>query len=71
MDIREAAAIDAAVAATLAAFGRLDILVNNAGVNTFRDRVDIDAFPVEEWHRVVGIDLDGLFLVSKARRRGR
>jgi NAD(P)-dependent dehydrogenase (short-subunit alcohol dehydrogenase family) len=66
VDIRDEAAVDAAVARTLEAFGRLDILVNNAGVNTFRDRVDIDAFPVEEWRRVVSIDLDGLFLVSKA-----
>jgi NAD(P)-dependent dehydrogenase (short-subunit alcohol dehydrogenase family) len=66
VDIRDEAAVEAAVAATLGAFGRLDILVNNAGVNTFKDRVDIDAFPVEEWHRVVSIDLDGLFLVSKA-----
>jgi NAD(P)-dependent dehydrogenase (short-subunit alcohol dehydrogenase family) len=66
VDIRDEAAVEAAVAATLGAFGRLDILVNNAGVNTFKDRVDIDAFPVEEWHRVVSIDLDGLFLVSRA-----
>ena len=66
VDIRDGAAVEAGVARTLGVFGRLDILVNNAGVNTFRDRVDIDAFPVDEWHRVVGIDLDGLFLVSKA-----
>ncbi|MCB1489856.1 MAG: SDR family oxidoreductase [Bauldia sp.] len=66
VDIRDQAAIDAAIAATLDAFGRLDILVNNAGVNTFKDRVDIDAFPVEEWHRIIGIDLDGLYLMSKA-----
>jgi NAD(P)-dependent dehydrogenase (short-subunit alcohol dehydrogenase family) len=66
VDIRDEAAVDAAVARTLEAFGRLDILVNNAGVNTFRDRVDIDAFPADEWRRVVSIDLDGLFLVSKA-----
>jgi NAD(P)-dependent dehydrogenase (short-subunit alcohol dehydrogenase family) len=66
VDIRDEAAVEQAVAATLAAFGRLDILVNNAGVNTFKDRVDIDAFPVEEWHRIVGIDLDGLYLMSRA-----
>ena len=69
VDIRDADAVEAAVEATLKSFGRLDILVNNAGVNTFRDRVDIDAFPVEEWHRIVSIDLDGLFLVSKAAAR--
>ncbi len=65
-DIRDAAAVDAAVEAIMARYGRIDILVNNAGVNTFRDRVEIDRFPVDEWHRIVGIDLDGTFLVSRA-----
>ena len=65
VDIREQAAIERGVEQTLAAFGRLDILVNNAGVNTLAHRVDIDAFPVEEWHRIVGIDLDGTYLVSR------
>ena len=66
VDIRDEAAVEQTVAATLETFGRLDILVNNAGVNTFKDRVDIDAFPADEWHRIVGIDLDGLYLMSRA-----
>jgi NAD(P)-dependent dehydrogenase (short-subunit alcohol dehydrogenase family) len=66
MDVRRAADAERAVEATLARFGRIDVLVNNAGVNTFRDRVDIDAFSEEEWHRIVGIDLDGLYVVSRA-----
>ena len=65
VDIRDAGAIDDAVKAVEDRFGGLDILVNNAGVNTFANRVDIDAFPVEEWHRIIGVDLDGLFLVSR------
>ena len=69
VDIRDTDAIDRAVQATTDAFGRLDILVNNAGVNTLAHRVDIDAFPVEEWRRIVGIDLDGTFLVSRAAVR--
>jgi NAD(P)-dependent dehydrogenase (short-subunit alcohol dehydrogenase family) len=66
VDIRDEAAIDRAVAATVEKFGKLDILVNNAGVNTFAHRVEIDRFPVEEWHRIVSIDLDGLFLVTRS-----
>ena len=35
-------------------------------MNTIAHRVDIDAFPVEEWDRIVGVDLNGVFLVSRA-----
>ena len=66
VDIRDVAQVEAAIGATLDAFGRIDILVNNAGVNTFKKRVDIDEFDKDEWHRVIGIDLDGLFVVSRA-----
>lgn len=65
VDIRDPATIDAAIEATLERYGRLDILINNAGVNTLAHRVNIDSFPVEEWDRITGIDLDGLFLMSR------
>ena len=47
-------------------FGRLDILVNNAGVNTLEHRVPIDQFPLDEWERIVRVDMTGLYLVSRA-----
>src|SRR5439155_16917380 len=65
LDIREEAQIAQGLDETLAAFGRIDIVINNAGVNTLALRVDIDSFPAEEWHRIVGIDLDGTCLVSR------
>lgn len=66
MDVRDTPAIERAVGQTIGDFGRMDILVNNAGVNTLSHRVDIDSFPVEEWDRIVGVDLNGVFLVSRA-----
>src|SRR6202011_5472583 len=69
MDICDQAAINRGLEQALGAFGRVDILVNNAGVNTLAHRVDIDAFPVEEWRRIVGVDLDGTYLVSRAVAR--
>lgn len=66
MDIRDESAADRGVAAGIEAFGAIDILVNNAGVNTLAHRVDIDQFPYDEWRRIVGIDLDGTYLVSRA-----
>ena len=64
--IRDPASVEAAVERTMERYQRLDILVNNAGVNTFANRVTIDAFPPEEWRRVTAIDLEGLFLMSRA-----
>jgi NAD(P)-dependent dehydrogenase (short-subunit alcohol dehydrogenase family) len=69
MDVREESEINAVIAATLARHGRLDILVNNAGVNTRDHRVTIEAFPRAEWNRIVGVDLDGVYLVSRAAIR--
>lgn len=66
VDISSPEGTEAAVAATVDRLGGLDILVNNAGVNTIAHRVNIDSFPLEEWHRIVAIDLDGLFLMSRA-----
>src|SRR4051794_12851459 len=65
LDIRSEKEVASGLDATLRAFGRIDILVNNAGVNTLAHRVEIDEFPTEEWRRIVSIDLDGTFLVSR------
>jgi 3-oxoacyl-[acyl-carrier protein] reductase len=69
MDISNQTHVDSAMAEVLKQFGRIDILVNNAGVNTAKHRVNIDQFPLEEWERIVKIDLTGTYLVSKATAR--
>lgn len=48
-------------------WGALDILVNNAGVSGNRAALDIDD---EEWRRVMGVNLDGVFYCSRAAGRG-
>ena len=62
VDVRDEASIERAVAAALARFGRIDLLVNAAGVSGFGA---VDELAVEEWDRVVGINLRGTYLVSK------
>jgi 3-oxoacyl-[acyl-carrier protein] reductase len=69
VDISNEQSVESAMAKVLKQFGRLDILVNNAGVNTAKHRVNIDQFPLEEWERIVKIDLTGTFLVSRAAVR--
>lgn len=50
--------------ATVANFGGIDILVNNAGVSARPGRVGETT--VEDWDRVMGVDLRGVFLCAKA-----
>jgi NAD(P)-dependent dehydrogenase (short-subunit alcohol dehydrogenase family) len=69
LDIRDAQSVDGAIARVSERYGRLDILVNNAGVNTLAHRVTIDEFPADEWDRITGIDLDGLYVMSRAALR--
>jgi len=64
MDVADAASVEDATEATLAAFGRIDILVNAAGVAGANHKVW--ETPVEEWRRVVEIDLTGTFLCCRA-----
>jgi NAD(P)-dependent dehydrogenase (short-subunit alcohol dehydrogenase family) len=66
MDVSEPDEVDQGILSILDRFGRLDILVNNAGINTLEHRVNIDQFPLDEWNRILKVDLTGLFLVSKA-----
>ena len=66
IDIADEASTQAGVAAVLQNFDGIDILVNNAGINSFVHRVNIDTFPVAEWDRITRVDLDGLFLMSRA-----
>ena len=50
------------LAAVLERFGRVDILINAAGVNSATPFFDISE---EEWHRILDIDLKGVFLACQ------
>lgn len=69
LDVSSESQVETGVAQILKQHHRLDILVNNAGVNTMKHRVNVDQFPLEEWQRILNVDLTGLFLVSKAASR--
>jgi len=47
---------------TLAEFGKLDVLVNNAGVELVKEIAETS---LEEWHRLMSVNLDGVFLGTK------
>lgn len=66
VDITKKDSIDHGVAQVVEQFGGVDILINNAGVNTAKHRVNIDKFPLEEWQRIVDVDLTGTYLMTQA-----
>ena len=63
-DVTERASVEAAIAETVARYGKLDILHNNAGGSTVQDGPVTEA-PDEEFWRAIRLDLYGTFLCSK------
>jgi NAD(P)-dependent dehydrogenase (short-subunit alcohol dehydrogenase family) len=63
VDVSDSAACDAAVAEAKARFGRLDGLANVAGVGSFGHAA---ATSDAEWQRVIGINLTGVFQMTRA-----
>ncbi|MDR7536874.1 MAG: SDR family NAD(P)-dependent oxidoreductase [Armatimonadota bacterium] len=64
LDVTDPASVDAGVRATIDAFGGLDILVNNAGIHG--PSVPTWEMPLEDWHRVLAVDLHGVFYCCRA-----
>ena len=62
-DVSKAEDAQRMVDAALATYGRLDILVNSAGVYA---RGDVVATPLETWHRLLSVNLTGVFLCCRA-----
>jgi 3-oxoacyl-[acyl-carrier protein] reductase len=62
-DVADAGSVDAAFDETMRAFGRIDILVNNAGVAG--QNAKVADYPIEEWDRVIAINLRSQFLCCR------
>ncbi len=54
------------VARTVGEYGRLDVLVNNAGAPHGQDRGQIEDVPLSAWEAVMGINVRGVFLMTRA-----
>jgi 3-hydroxybutyrate dehydrogenase len=63
VDVSDEAAVEAGVAAAVAAYGNVDILVSNAGIQIV---CPLDEFPFAQWKKMLAIHLDGAFLTTKA-----
>ncbi|MEA2317502.1 MAG: glucose 1-dehydrogenase [Solirubrobacteraceae bacterium] len=66
MDVTSEEEVDRGFAEAREALGGLDLLVNNAGVEAPYELVDM---PLEEWNRVLAVNLTGTFLCTRAAAR--
>jgi NAD(P)-dependent dehydrogenase (short-subunit alcohol dehydrogenase family) len=64
VDVSNPSSVESAVQRTLKQLGRIDVLVNNAGIAGMN--VPTVDYPVEEWERVLRINLTSQFLVCRA-----
>lgn len=64
VDIATYAEVEAAAESTVAAFGKLDILVASAGITG--PNVPLAEYPVDEWQRVIDVNLNGVFYSNRA-----
>jgi 3-oxoacyl-[acyl-carrier protein] reductase len=65
-DVANPASIRAMIESVLSAFGRIDILVNNAGIGGNTPFLETS---LEEWERILRVNLTGAFLVAQAAAR--
>ena len=65
-DVGDKAQVDALVAQTMAAYGRIDVLVNNAGIFRAADFLEVTE---ADFDAVLRINLKGSFLVGQAVAR--
>jgi NAD(P)-dependent dehydrogenase (short-subunit alcohol dehydrogenase family) len=65
-DVRDAAAVDAMIAAAVRHFGRLDVMINNHGASLKIPSLDLSP---NAWKAIVAVNLDGVFFCSRAAAR--
>ncbi len=65
-DLTDGGAVDRLIGEVTQAFGRLDVLVNDAAYNVSIPFADLDNLTMEEWNRIIAINLTGPMRLIKA-----
>jgi NAD(P)-dependent dehydrogenase (short-subunit alcohol dehydrogenase family) len=65
-DVASPDSIASMVEAVERLYGRIDILVNNAGIFSTLEMRPFDQIPLDEWERVLRVNVTGPFLCSRA-----
>jgi NAD(P)-dependent dehydrogenase (short-subunit alcohol dehydrogenase family) len=66
LDVTQESAVDDVFAAIGQKHGQVDVLVNNAGIAIRRPTIDL---PLDDWNKVVDVNLTGVFLCCRAAAR--
>ncbi|QZT34695.1 SDR family oxidoreductase [Caldalkalibacillus thermarum TA2.A1] len=62
-DVARESDVQSCVTQTIEQYGKVDILVNNAGIGFFKE---VEATSLEEWQRLFAVNVQGVFLFTKA-----
>jgi 3-oxoacyl-[acyl-carrier protein] reductase len=67
-DVRSLPSIESLIQETVQKFGRIDVLLNNAAIYVTQKlwKGPVEELALEEWDRVIEVNLKGVFLCSKA-----
>jgi NAD(P)-dependent dehydrogenase (short-subunit alcohol dehydrogenase family) len=67
-DVSDPASTEAMAKKTVEKFGKIDVLVNNAAIFTVHplSRVPFWEIPLEEWNRVMAVNVTGVFLCTRS-----
>ena len=65
-DVADEASIKEMVELVEDEYGRIDVLINNAGIFSTLEMRPFDQIPLEEWERVLRVNLTGPFLCARA-----
>jgi 3-oxoacyl-[acyl-carrier protein] reductase len=65
-DVSDADAVDRMAQVAIERFSRIDVLINNASLMSALPRRSWLEIPVEEWDRVMAVNLRGMFLCCRA-----
>ena len=63
LDVSNPEQVEAVVDQVISKYGRVNGLVNNAGTDL---TVSIEEMPIHEWQRIINVNLNGPFIISKA-----
>ena len=65
-DVSDPASIEEMIEVVEDEYGRIDVLINNAGIFSTLEMRPFDQIPLEEWERVLRVNLTGPFLCARA-----